>query len=60
MSKKPQTEPPRGEVDDHVHEYILSNISPEVEKKHRAKSKARAIKLGIKPDVAERLYEDTK
>jgi hypothetical protein len=56
MGTKPHTEEPRVEVDDHVHEYILSHVSPEVEKKHRAKSKERAIKRGMKPEVAELLY----
>jgi hypothetical protein len=60
MSKKPQTGEPKIEVDDHVHEYILANVPPEVEKKHRLKSKERAIKLGMDPKVAEMLYGDTK
>lgn len=61
MSKTTHSKEPKVEVDDHVHEYILSHVSPEVEKKHRAKSKERAVKLhGISPEVAESLYGDTK
>jgi hypothetical protein len=62
MSKAPQPEEPRVEVDDHMHEYIFSHVSPEVEKKHREKSKARAIKMSMKPEVevAEVLYGDAR
>lgn len=51
----------RSDMDEHVHEHILSQKHvPDVDKKHRAKSKARAIALGMKPEVAEVLYGEPK
>jgi hypothetical protein len=45
-----------GDMDDHIHEHILASVHPDIERKHRHKSKALAIKLGMKPEVAEVLY----
>jgi hypothetical protein len=53
MNKVPHPAEPKVEVDDEVHEHILANVPPEVEKRDRAKSKERAIKLHrMSPEAA--------
>lgn len=55
MTMSPRNE--KNDMDEHIHEHILSR--PQVaaaEKKHRAKSKARAVARGMDKKVADRLY----
>lgn len=45
-----------GKTDRHLHEEILSGVSDEAHLKHRQRSKARAIKRGMNPKTAAKLY----